>query len=71
MKEIKISDRLKPRKVFYKKKRVSMSIPYCPICGEQLKGIDSYTLPFECSCGIWEHEWSCDSQIYRIKTKSL
>ena len=53
-----------PRKVMYK--RVSMQMPHCPVCGEQLQGDNSIALPFECSCGIWEGEWGNPS-MYKIK----
>jgi hypothetical protein len=28
--------------------------PFCPKCEEELKGENSYVLPYRCSCGRWE-----------------
>lgn len=39
-------------------KKVEVFAEFCPKCKEQLKGNNSYAFPWECSCGVWHHEWT-------------
>lgn len=36
-------------------KKVKVSLPHCPKCGEQLKGNNSLMMPYKCKCGIWKY----------------
>jgi len=38
-------------------KIVKVRMPYCPTCGEQLRGDNSYINPYVCKCGTWNHDW--------------
>jgi|GEM_PF-5216187 len=40
-----------------KYKRVSVAMPHCGDCGEQLSGNGSDWTPYECPCGEWEYQW--------------
>lgn len=35
-------------------KKVSIAMPHCPKCKEQLSGNNSIVLPWRCACGVWE-----------------
>ena len=38
-------------------KRVSVPMPHCPKCNEQLSGNGSYMRPYECSEGVLRLVW--------------
>lgn len=50
-------------------KQVKVTMPHCPVCKEQLGGNGSGILPFSCSCGEWEIDWT--TGYFKIKVKSL
>lgn len=56
-------------------KKVSVVMPHCPVCHEQLSGNGSGVLPYKCSCGEWEFVANMTSEItpvyYKIKIKAL
>jgi len=38
-------------------KKVSELKPHCPNCKERLEGNNSTIMPYQCSCGVWIHEY--------------
>lgn len=38
-----------------KYKKVKVSLPHCPKCGERLLGNNSIVSPYHCSCGVWKN----------------
>ncbi len=39
-----------------KYKKIRVSVPFCPICDEQLQGSNSLAFPYKCKCGIWKRD---------------
>ncbi len=48
-------------------KRVKALMPHCKDCGEELFGNNSVALPYRCSCGTWEQNWSTGEFYIKIK----
>lgn len=44
----------------YVYKRIKISVPHCPTCGEQLMGNNSIVMPYRCSCGTWHYDFSTE-----------
>jgi len=52
-------------------KRVRQLVPHCPTCEQELEGNGSLAFPYTCACGIWEYQWTGNSDYdYAIKIKS-
>lgn len=49
-------------------KKVLIPMPHCTICGEMLKGNNSYVNPWRCSCGEWEYNNDVTYIDYKIKS---
>lgn len=47
----------KDKKLYPVYRKVSVAMPHCPICNEQLLGNNSIAFPWTCSCGKWESSW--------------
>lgn len=52
-----------------KYKKTIVHSPFCPNCGEKLKGNNSIALPFKCSCGTWEPKYVDNQFGFDIKKK--
>ena len=50
-------------------KTVKTSVPFCPVCREELRG-NKIENPWKCSCGEWESDWMNPS-FYKIKIEKL
>ena len=37
-------------------KKVKCLHPFCPQCGEAMRGNNSIVMPWRCSCGAWKYE---------------
>lgn len=50
----------------YEYKKVKIAMPHCPKCKEMLSGDGSGYAPYQCSCGVWESNWSNPGE-YEVK----